>query len=329
MSWSIALLIIAGFIFLILGGELLVRGASRLATVLGVPPMIVGLTVVAFGTSTPELAVSLQAALNGNADISIANVVGSNIFNIFFILGVSALISPLVIHQRMISREVPILIGATILLYLFSIGGNIARVEGIVLFAGIITYTWWQVRHAKVSRAEQKSMAKEFSEDTKAVKEEGGMSLPMSIGLIIVGLVIVMFGADWLVSGATDLAKSLGVSDAVIGLTIVAAGTSLPEVVASIMATIKGERDIAVGNVIGSNIYNILAIIGISGTVVPNGIAVNPSMFNFDYPVMLGAALLCWPFFKSGKTLSRLEGGVFLLGYILYTAYLVKNASAV
>jgi cation:H+ antiporter len=327
MSWSIALLIIAGLVFLVFGGELLVRGASRLAAILGVPPMVVGLTVVAFGTSTPELAVSLKAALGGNADIAIANVVGSNIFNIFFILGVSALISPLIIHHRMVTREVPIMIGSSVLLYLFSIGGVINRVEGMVLFAGIIAYTWWQVHYARVSRKEKMSMEKELADDVSAVKAEGGLSLPMSIGLIVVGLGIVMFGADWLVRGATDLAKSLGVSDTVIGLTIVAAGTSLPEVVASIMATIKGERDIAVGNVVGSNIYNILAIIGISGTVVPNGISVNTQMFSFDYPVMLGAALLCWPFFKSGKQLSRLEGGIFLFAYIMYTAYLVRSAS--
>lgn len=315
---SVMVLIGLGLVFLIVGGDLLVRGASRLATILGIPPMIIGLTVVAFGTSTPELAVSINAALDGNSDISISNVVGSNIFNVLFILGVSSLIAPLVIHSQIIRREVPIMIGVSILFYIFSLGGLVSRTEGVILFVLIIAYTAWLVLQ----------VIKKRGENVESVhKVEAKYSLVLPIVFIISGLGIVMIGSDWLVTGATKTAQMLGVTDAVIGLTIVAAGTSLPEVIASIMATIKGERDIAIANVIGSNIYNILAIIGLSGLIVPSGLTVNPSMLNFDYLVMIGVACLCLPFFKTGKQLSRWEGGIFLLLYIAYTSYLIQSSS--
>jgi cation:H+ antiporter len=326
MNLETILFLIGGLVFLVIGGELLVRGASRLASALGVAPIVIGLTVVAFGTSTPDLAVSLKAALAGNADISISNVVGSNIFNVLFILGVSALISPLIIHSQMIAREVPIMIATSILLALFSIGGTIQRWEGMVLFAGIIFYTTWLVLEAKKKRSENLELERESEQEYGSLKTEK-KPLALSIAFIVIGLGVVMLGADWLVDGAVTLAKTLGVSDTVIGLTIVAAGTSLPEVVASIMATIKGERDIAVGNVVGSNIYNILAIVGISGTIVPGGLAVNTTMMNFDIPVMVGVALICWPFFKTGNRISRFEGVIFLAAYIAYTGYLITQAA--
>lgn len=326
MNSEIFLLLLGGLAFLVAGGELLVRGASRLAAALGVAPIVIGLTVVAFGTSTPELAVSLKAALSGNADISVSNVVGSNIFNVLFILGLSALISPLVIHSQMIAREVPIMIAISVLLALFALGGTIQRWEGLVLFIGIIAYTAWLVIEAKKKRQENRELEKESEQEYGSLQTQK-KSLVSSIALVVVGLGIVMLGADWLVDGAVTLAKTLGVSDTVIGLTIVAAGTSLPEVVASIMATIKGERDIAIGNVVGSNIYNILAILGISGAIAPDGLAVNSTLLNFDIPVMIGVAFVCWPFFKTGKRLSRFEGTLFLAAYIAYTGYLIAQAS--
>jgi cation:H+ antiporter len=315
-----------GLVALVVGGEWLVRGASKLASTLGVPSVVIGLTVVAFGTSTPELAVSLKAALGGNADIAVANVVGSNIFNVLFILGVSALISPLVIHSQMIKREVPIMVAASLLLFGFSVGGGISRWEGLVLFALIFVYTAWLVREALKKK-------KENAEITRELEQEYGNDkiskrpLAVAIALVVAGLGVVMLGADWLVKGAVDLAKTLGVSDTVIGLTIVAAGTSLPEVVASVMATIKGERDIAVGNVVGSNIYNIFAILGLSSAIVPGGLNVNPTMLHFDYPVMVGVALVCWPIFKTGSRISRAEGVFFLLSYVAYTWYLIAKAT--
>jgi cation:H+ antiporter len=326
MSGQDILMLIGGLTFLVMGGEFLVRGASRLAVTLGIPSVVIGLTVVAFGTSTPELAVSLEAALGGNADISVSNVVGSNIFNTFFILGISALISPLIIHSQMITREVPIMIGTSVLMYLFSLGGNIGRFEGLVLFLGIIAYTSWLVVEALKNKKENRELVKESEQEFGKIKAENPSTL-VSILLVVGGLGIVMLGADWLVKAAVTMAKSLGVSDTVIGLTIVAAGTSLPEVVASVMATIKGERDIAVGNVIGSNIYNILAITGLAGAIAPDGLNVNSSLLRVDIPVMIGAAAICWPFFKTGKQLSRLEGGIFLATYVGYTYYLISQAT--
>lgn len=326
MTGLVAIHIVGGLLLLIVGGEFLVRGASRLAASLGVPSVIIGLTVVAFGTSTPELAVSFKAALAGSANIAVANVVGSNIFNTLFILGLSALVSPLIIHSQMIRREVPIMIGVSLLLYLLSLGGEISRMEGLLLFAGIVSYTTWLVLEARQNRKEDRPIVDE-SEKIYGSLKDGRKAVVVAVALVVGGLAIVMWGADLLVDGAVAMAKNLGVSDTVIGLTIVAAGTSLPEVVASLVATIKGERDIAVGNVVGSNLYNILAIIGITGAASPSGLAVGEQLLNFDIPLMIASAVLCWPFFKTGKRLSRLEGGVFLVGYIAYTTYLVLHAN--
>lgn len=327
MTGLVAIQIVGGLLLLIVGGEFLVRGASRLAASLGVPSVIIGLTVVAFGTSTPELAVSFKAALAGSANIAVANVVGSNIFNTLFILGLSALVSPLIIHSQMIRREVPIMIGVSLLLYLLSLGGEISRMEGLLLFAGIVSYTTWLVLEARQNRKEDRPIVDE-SEKVYGSLKDGRKAVVVAVVLVVGGLAIVMWGADLLVDGAVAMAKNLGVSDTVIGLTIVAAGTSLPEVVASLVATIKGERDIAVGNVVGSNIYNVLAIIGLAGAGSPDGLQVSAGMLNFDIPLMIASAVLCWPFFKTGKRLSRLEGGVFLVGYIAYTTYLVLHANA-
>jgi cation:H+ antiporter len=320
-------LLIAGLALLIVGGELLVRGASRLAGALGVPAVVIGLTVVAFGTSAPELAVSLDAALRGNADIALSNVVGSNIFNLLFILGVSALISPLIIHSQMIQREVPVMVAVAAVLYFMSFGGILGRIEGILLIAACIAYTGWLVKEALSHKRENRELELE-AEKEFAPSPKGSGPILASIGFVIVGLAVIMFGADYLVEGAVKLARSLGVSDTVIGLTIVAAGTSLPEVVASIIATIKGERDIAVGNVVGSNIYNIVAIAGITASLTPGGLSVAPQLLSIDMPFMIAASVVCFAFFWTGKKLSRLEGLALLLMYVGYTTYLVMQAQA-
>lgn len=325
MDMQTLLLLIAGLLLLIAGGELLVRGASKLAVTLGIPPVIVGLTVVAFGTSTPELAVSIQAAYSGSADLAVANVVGSNIFNILFILGLSALISPLLIHSQMIQREVPFLIGISLLTFVLGLNGQIAPWQGGVLFMVLVGYTAWLVREAMQKRAEDAELLREAEEVTARVS---GKKVFLSIFFVVIGLGLVMLGADWLVQGASALARGLGVSEAVIGLTIVAAGTSLPEVVASVIATIKGERDIAVGNVIGSNIYNLLAILGLSSLASPAGLNIAPEILRFDIVVMIFVTILCWPFFRSGRMLSRVEGAIFFSGYIAYTGFLIWRATA-
>jgi cation:H+ antiporter len=272
--------------------------------------------------------VSLGAAFDGNADISIANVVGSNIFNILFILGISALIRPLVIHSQMISREVPIMIVVSILFLLVALDGTISRLEGGFLFLCVLSYTFWLVREALQKKRENAELARESEQEFGALKKTGS-SIWTAVLLVVVGLGIVMLGAEWLIEGAILTAKSFGVSDAVVGLTIVAAGTSLPEVVASIMATLKGERDIAIGNVVGSNIYNILAILGLTGLIVPQGLVVSADMLRIDIPIMIVVAMVCWPFFRSGKELSRVEGAIFLIAYVAYTAFLIQRSGGI
>lgn len=326
MDFNQILFLVLGLGLLVFGGEWLVRGASKLAAAMGVAPIIIGLTVVAYGTSTPELAVSLNAALAGNADIAIANVVGSNIFNVLFILGVSALISPLIIHSQMIKREVPIMIGLSALIYFFSYDGNLGQTESFVLFGLIFVYTGWLVYEAKQNKKENKELVDESNREYQ-LKTSNGKIIAIALFQVVAGLGLVMLGADWLVEGAIAMARTFGVSDAVIGVTIVAAGTSLPEVVASVVATYKGERDIAVGNVVGSNIYNILAILGISGSILPSGLNVDPAMLSLDYPVMFLAAAICLPFFITGKQLSRLEGSILLAMYVGYTTYLISTVS--
>ncbi|MEO8271858.1 MAG: calcium/sodium antiporter, partial [Aureliella sp.] len=267
--------IAGGLLVLVLGGELLVRGASRLAAALRISSVVIGLTVVAFGTSAPELAVSVQAALSGSSDLAIGNVVGSNIFNVLFILGLSALIIPLTVASAFIRRDVPIMIGVSVLLLLLSLDGNLGRMDGLLLAAGIVSYTWWCIqvsRHEINSEPADLSAAKSTLNGAEATAH---IPLASNLFLILVGVVLLVVGAHWLQTGAVSIAESFGVDQLVIGLTIVAAGTSLPEVATSIVAALKGERDIAVGNVVGSNIFNILSVLGFSSLLAPNGISVS------------------------------------------------------
>ncbi len=316
-----ALLLIAGLVLLVAGGELLVRGASKLAVSFGISPLVVGLTVVAFGTSAPELAVSVQAAWAGQVDIALGNVVGSNIFNVLFILGVSAAITPLFVAGQMIRQEVPVMIAVSLLLFGLALDGGISRIEGGVFFVLMLAYTVLLIRQ---SRRETKQLKQEYAEETHVASGPSWDDrLPVQLGLIAVGLVLLVFGSRWLVEGAITIATALGVSELVIGLTIVAAGTSLPEVAASIIAALKGQRDIAVGNVVGSNIFNILSVLGISALVAPSSLSVPQSLLEFDMVVMIAVAVACLPIFFTGNTIARWEGFVFLGYYIAYTAYLV------
>ncbi len=318
------LLIVAGLVALTAGGELLVRGAARMANSLKISPLVIGLTVVAFGTSSPELAVSLNASLNGQPDISIGNVVGSNIFNVLFILGVSALIVPLAVSSQLIRFDVPVMIAASVTVWLMCLDGNIGWTDGVILAAGIVVYTVWLVWQ---SRREQAAVIAEyeaeFGEKSMATKNR----LVVNCVLVIVGLVLLAFGSGWLVDGAITIARNLGISELVIGLTIVAAGTSLPEVAASVMASIRGERDIAVGNIVGSNIFNIFCVLGVSAVFAPNGINVAASALQMDIPVMIAVAVACLPVFFTGSLIARWEGIVFLGYYAAYVTFLVLNSS--
>ncbi|HVH98750.1 MAG TPA: calcium/sodium antiporter [Enhygromyxa sp.] len=317
-----ALLLIAGLVLLVLGGELLVRGASKLASSVGISPLVVGLTVVAFGTSAPELAVSVQASFAGEVDIALGNVVGSNIFNVLFILGLSALITPLLVASQMIRQEVPMMIGVSLLLLLLALDNRISQVEGGLFFALLLGYTTLLIRQ---SRRETKAIREEYEHEMHVEPKSWDDRLPAQIGLIVVGLVMLVFGARFLVDGAIQIATALGVSELIIGLTIVAGGTSLPEVAASIAAALKGQRDIAVGNVVGSNIFNILCVLGLSALVSPEGLAVSQTLLEFDMIVMLAVAVACLPIFFTGSTIARWEGAVFLGYYIAYTTYLVLS----
>jgi cation:H+ antiporter len=315
-----------GLVLLIVGAELLVRGASSLATAVGISPLVVGLTVVAFGTSSPELAVSTQASLAGQADLALGNVVGSNVFNVLFILGLSALIAPLVVSQQLVRLDVPLMIAASVLLLLLALDGTIGRLDGALLFAGIVAYTTFLIRQ---SRRESKAVQAEYDEafGEHGSPRRGPLQMLLNLGLVVAGLALLVLGSRWLVDGAVAMATALGVSELVIGLTIVAAGTSLPEVATSILATVRGERDIAVGNVVGSSIYNILAILGAAAIVAPGGLPVAPSMLTFDIPVAIAVAVACLPIFFTGHLIARWEGALFLGYYVAYTLFLVLAAT--
>lgn len=316
------LLFFAGLLALVAGADLLVRGASRLALSFGISPLVVGLTIVALGTSAPEIAVSVGAALDGRTDIAIGNVVGSNIFNVLFILGLSALITPLVVNAQIIRQEVPIMIGASLLLLAFALDGQLGFLECGFLLALLLAYTAFLVIQ---SRRESQATRDEYEHQVvKASRWDGHWAVQLL--LIGVGLALLVSGSQWLVAAATAFAQALGVSDLVIGLTIVAAGTSLPEVATSVMAALRKERDIAIGNVIGSNTFNILGCLGLSGLVAKDGLPIAAGLLNFDIWVMLAVAFACLPVFLSGRRIARWEGAVFMGYYLAYTTYVVLNA---
>jgi len=319
------LLFAAGLAGLVLGASLLVHGASKLALSFGISPLVVGLTIVAFGTSAPEVAVSVGAVLDGRTDIAIGNVVGSNIFNVLFVLGLSALITPLVVNLQLIRQEVPIMVGASLLLFALGLDGKLSWWDGTLLTALLLGYTVFLIVQ---SRRETAAAQSEYDDEFKpAVAGAWDSRLPVQLLLIAAGLGALVLGSDALVSASVAFAKALGVSDLIIALTIVAAGTSMPEVATSIAAALKGERDIAVGNVVGSSTFNILGCLGLSGIASGSlGLVMAPSLLSFDLWVMLAVALACLPVFMTGREIARWEGGVFLGYYIAYMAYLIMAA---
>jgi cation:H+ antiporter len=322
----------AGLLFLVFGGELLVRGASRVAESVGLSPLIVGLTVVAFGTSAPELAVSVQASLAGQADLALGNVVGSNIFNVLFILGLSALIIPLAVQVRLVQREIPLMIGTGVALLLLAVDGGIGRLEGVLLLAGLLGYTAWSVLEGR--RASRDAADEPLRDRSSAGSTGDGRrwrGTLTSIAAIVGGLALLVVGARWLVHAAVEGARTLGVDELTIGVTVVAAGTSLPEVATSLVAAVRGQRDIAVGNVVGSNLFNVLGILGAAAVLSPEGIAVADAALRFDIPVMIAVSLACLPIFFTGWSIRRWEGALLLGYYVAYVAYvlLAQQAHAV
>lgn len=317
----VILMLVLGLAVLTVGAELMVRGSSRLAIAMGISPLVVGLTVVAFGTSAPELVVSVQSSLIGQPDVAIGNVVGSNIFNVLLILGLSAMIVPLRVSQQLIRIDVPLMIAISILVYVMALDGSIGRLDGLLLVAGLIGYN---VVAIASSRKEQSGIKAEYEAEFGSSGEpRNGSRMLLNLVLVLAGLGLLVLGSHWFIGSAIVIARALGVSELVIGLTIVAAGTSMPEVATSIMAAIRGERDIAVGNVVGSNIFNIFAVLGLSSVVSPGGVKVSEAALQMDIPVMIAVAAACLPVFFVGHVISRWNGVMFFAYYIAYTASFV------
>ena len=327
---QVVFLLLLGLVALIGGAELLVRGAARLAAAIGIPPLLIGLTVVAFGTGAPEIVTAVQANLAGEPNLALGNVIGSNISNILLILGISAVIVPLLVSQRLVILETPLMIGVSILVFLLGMDGVIARWEGLLLLVGGIAYTAFVVRQSRQeSQVIRDEYAQEFGQKTTGGQPASFNSRQRILELVfvLVGLALLILGASAVVDSAVEFARILGVSELVIGLTIVSVGTSLPELVTSALASWRGERDIAVGNILGSNLFNLLIVLGLAAGIAPGGLSVSPAVLNFDLPVMIAVAIACLPILFRGHRIDRWEGALFLVYYLAYTAYLLLDAA--
>jgi cation:H+ antiporter len=314
-------LLAVGLALLIAGAELLVRGGSSLASALGVSPLVIGLTVVAFGTSAPELATSLMASARGEAGLAIGNVVGSNIFNVLVILGLSAAITPLAVARQLVRVDVPLMALVSAAVWVMAANGTVARWEGGLLVAGIVVYTVVSVRRSRSATHELQS---EFRDELCITASKGRWL--RDVVLVGVGLVLLVLGSRWLVLGAQSLARMLGVTELVIGLTIVAGGTSLPELATSAVAAFRRHTDIAVGNVVGSNLFNMLSVLGASALAAGGGLRTSGQPLAFDLPVMVVVAVACLPVFLSGRQVARWEGVLFLAAYAGYLVWMVVIA---
>jgi cation:H+ antiporter len=313
-----ALLVVLGLVLLIGGGELLVRGASGLARTFGLSPLVIGLTVVAFATSAPEFAVTLGATLTGEPDLAVGNVVGSNIVNVLLILGVSALVIPLVVASRVVRLDVPVMLGLSVAALVLALDGAVSPLDGGILLGVLVVYTWITVRGARRESAGLRA---------ERTSEAAGTPVWRDIAVALGGVVLLVAGAQALVTGATDIALALDVSTAVIGLTVVAIGTSMPELATSVVAALRGERDIAVGNIVGSCIFNLGAVLGLSAVLSGSGVPVAASIIAVDLPLMVAAAVALLPVAITGFRMGRAEGALFVLLYVAYAAYLVLDSA--
>ena len=323
MAPTTFLLLVAGLVLLVMGAEFLVKGASSVAAVLRISPLIIGLTIVAYGTSAPEMFVSVMSGFSGQGDLAMGNVVGSNICNVLLILGLSALVTPLIVTKQIIRSDVPIMIGVSVLLLVFCWDGKLSRVDSLILFIGGIAYTLSLIYQSSKQKTAHDEFTQEYGFDGNVTS---GLWLK-NIIFIVGGLALLVLGSRWLVDSAVTIAKALGVNELSIGLTIVAIGTSLPELATSVVASFRGERDIAVGNVLGSNIFNILAVLGVSGTISPDGIEVSQTLIQFDLPVAIAVAFACLPIFYTSQRIDRWEALLFLFYYLAYTGYLILDAT--
>ena len=322
MLWTSLIAIVAGFALLVWGADRFVIGASAIARNLGVSPLIIGLTIVGFGTSAPEMLVSAMAAWAGNPDMGVGNALGSNITNIGLVLGVTALIVPLSVRSETLKREFPLLFVVMLIALTLLLDGEMHRSDGIILLVGLASLIYWMVALGLRERRGADPMASEYTDEIPA-----HMPMTKAVFWLLLGLVILMASSRMLVWGAVNVAQWFGVSDLIIGLTIVAIGTSLPELAASVMSALKGEHDIAVGNVLGSNMFNLLAVLGMPGLIQP---AVMPEeLMSRDFPAMIGLTIalfvMGYGFLRPGHV-TRAEGGLLLLGYLAYLAMLYHDS---
>jgi len=315
---------VAGLAILIMGAEFIVRGGTSLAARFRIPPLVIGLTIVAVGTSAPELAVGIDAALYGNGDLAIGNIAGTNVVNILLILGLSALMRPLALRGTTLFLDLPMIVAASLALLVMAADGSLSRGEGLVLVAASMAYTAAVVHMARRERrSEQVAAARELKSAALAPQRNG--SRVRDLAVLLTGIAIVVMGADWLVRGSVDLARLWEVSDEFIGLTVIAIGTSSPELVTTLVSTIRNQRDIAIGNLLGSSAYNILFILGVTCLVPSSAIPVAPLLTAVDIPVMTAVAFLCIPVFYSGREITRAEGALFVGSYMGYFAYLLAT----
>lgn len=335
MNALVVAALVAGFVLLVAGGEALVRGAGSLARTLGMSSLVVGLTVVSFTTSAPELAVSTDAALTGYAGLAVGNVVGSNIANILLVLGASALFVPLLVNSQVVRADIPVMVVLSVVALLMALDGNLGMLDGALLFAALVVYVAVTVVASRRRAAEDPEPGREGAEDAEGAQGPEGTvrtasrarSVVRDLVLVVVGTALLVVGARLLVYGASAIATALGVSDLLIGLTVVAVGTSLPELVTCVVAVVRGERDMAVGNIVGSNVFNLGAVLGLAAVVAPGGIEVAASALRFDLPVMVAVALVLLPIALTGSDVSRWEGTLLVGFYIAYIAYLVLAAT--
>ena len=322
--WTAAFFVI-GIGALVLGAEALVRGSARLAARTGLTPVVIGLTVVAFGTSAPELAVSIGAAWRGETDLAVGNVVGSNIANVLLVLGIAAVVGGgLVVAQRIVRIDVPIMLGLSVLVLVLGLDNRLGRWEGLLFVGLLIVYVSWTIVSSR--RSTKPMVATEYDEALSAERLRESSAFT-DVGFVLVGLVLLVAGAQSLVEAATDIARALDVSELVIGLTVVAIGTSLPEVATSVLAAARGQRDLAVGNAVGSNLFNILAVLGITAAISPEPLEVPQGALTLDIPIMIAVAIACLPMFATGYALVRWEGAMFLGFYAAYLSWLVIDSA--
>ena len=325
---SATLVFILGLVGLLIGGHLVVDGAARLGVRLGLTPTVIGLTIVAAGTSAPELAVVLQSVSTGDTPLAMGSIIGSNIANVLLVLGLAAAMGAIMVENRIVRVDIPIMILASSTLLILALDRRLSRLDGLVLFTALVVFVGWTVR---ASRTGREAIGGDAGADTSAEDDDGEgpgrpRRLAIDLGVLLLGIAALALAARYVVSGAEDIATTLGVPDLIIGLTIVALGTSAPEIVTTVIAAMAGQRDLAVGNAVGSNIFNILLVLGL-GSMVVDGLPISADALELDLPIMLAAAVACLPMVFWDNRIDRWEGAVFVGYYIAYLIFLVLDAT--